>query len=59
MPRKLYSQRYIAPSQKLLLKPLQPILEKALPLLSGSNKPLAMNTEELLNDPTPILWSRS
>ena len=49
MPRKLYLRRHVAPSQKLLLKPLQQILIKAPPLLSGSNKPLAMNTEELLN----------
>ena len=49
MPVKSYSRWCIAPAQKLLLKPLQPILLKAPPLLSGSNKPLAMNTEELLN----------
>ena len=49
MPVKSYSRWHIAPSQQLLLKPLQPILLKAPPLLSGSNKPLAMNTEELLN----------
>lgn len=49
MPVKSYSRWCIAPSQKLLLKPLQQILVKAPPLLSGSNKPLAMNTEDLLN----------
>lgn len=49
MPIKCYSRRYIAPTHKLLLKPLQQILIKAPPLRSGSNKPLAMNTEELLS----------
>lgn len=49
MPVKSYSRWHIAPSQELLLKPLQPILIKAPPLTSRSNKPLAMNTEELLN----------
>jgi hypothetical protein len=49
MPKKYYSRRHIAPTHKLLLKPLQQILIKAPPLRSGSNKPLAMNTEELLN----------
>ena len=49
MPVKLYSRCHIAPTQKQLLKPLQPILIKAPPLRSRSNKPLAMNTEELLN----------
>ena len=49
MPVKLYTRYHIAPTQKQLLKPLQPILIKAPPLKSRSNKPLAMNTEELLN----------
>jgi len=49
MPVKTYSRWCIAPTQKRLLKPLQQILLKAPPLLSRSNKPLAMNTEELLN----------
>jgi len=49
MPVKFYSQRHIAPTHKLLLEPLQPILIKTPPLKSRSNKPLAMNTEELLN----------
>jgi len=49
MPIKCYLRRHIAPPHKLLLKPLQQILIKAPPLKSGSNKPLAMNTEELLS----------
>lgn len=49
MPVKRYPRWCIAPAQKLLLKPLQSILLTTPPLLSGSNKPLAMNTEELLN----------
>lgn len=49
MAVKSYSRWCIAPAQSLLLKPLQQILLKTPPLLSGSNKPLAMNTEELLN----------
>lgn len=49
MPIKCYSRQHIAPTHKLLLEPLQPILIKAPPLRSGSNKPLAMNTEELLS----------
>jgi len=49
MSVKSYSRYHIAPTQKQLLKPLQPILIKAPPLKSRSNKPLAMNTEELLN----------
>lgn len=49
MSVKLYSRYHRAPTQKQLLKPLQPILIKAPPLKSRSNKPLAMNTEELLN----------
>jgi len=49
MPVKHYLRWCIAPVHKLLIKPLQPILLTTPPLLSGSNKPLAMNTEELLN----------
>jgi len=49
MTVKFYSRCHIAPTQEQLLKPLQPILIKAPPLRSRSNKPLAMNTEELLN----------
>ena len=49
MPVKVYSWCHIAPTQEQLLKPLKPILIKAPPLRSRSNKPLAMNTEELLN----------
>lgn len=46
---KRYSVWHIAPTQKELLKPLNQILPKIPPLESRSNKPLAMNTEELLN----------
>jgi len=49
MPVKNYPRWCIAPTQKQLLKPVQSILPTTPPLLSGSNKPLAMNTEELLN----------
>jgi len=49
MPVKFYSRRHIAPTHKLLLKPLQPILIITPPLTSRSNKPLAMKTEELLS----------
>lgn len=49
MTVKSYSRWCIAPAQSLLLRPLQQILLKTPPLLSRSNKPLAMNTEELLN----------
>jgi len=49
MPIKYYSLRHIAPTHKLLLKPLQQILIKTPPLKSRSNKPLAMNTEELIS----------
>ena len=49
MTTKSYSRWHIAPTQKQLLKPLQQILIKAPTLRSRSNKPLAMNTEELLN----------
>ena len=45
----LYSQWHIAPTQRQLLKPLKKILTKVPPLRSRSNKPLAMNTEELIN----------
>jgi len=46
---KFYSRKYIVPTQKQLLKPLKNIMTKVPPLRSRSNKPLAMNTEELLN----------
>lgn len=46
---KFYSRWYTVPRQKQLMAPIQYILPKAPPLLSRSNKPLAMNTEELLN----------
>jgi len=46
---KFYSQQHIVPTQKQLLKPLKHILTKVPPLKSRSNKPLAMNTEELIN----------
>ena len=46
---KFYSRQYIVPTQKQLLKPLKNILPKIPPLRSRSNKPLAMNTEELIN----------
>ncbi len=46
---KHYSVWHIAPTQKELLKPLNQVLPKVPPLKSRSNKPLAMNTEELLN----------
>lgn len=49
MPVKFYPRWRLAPAQELLLKPLQPILLTTPPLVSRSNKPLAMNTEELLN----------
>jgi hypothetical protein len=46
---KFYSLWHIAPTQKQLLKPLNQVLTKVPPLTSRSNKPLAMNTEELIN----------
>ena len=46
---KRYSVWHIAPTQKELLKPLNQVLPNIPPLKSRSNKPLAMNTEELLN----------
>ena len=46
---KFYSRQHVVPSQRQLLKPLKNILLKVPPLRSRSNKPLAMNTEELLN----------
>jgi len=46
---KFYSRQYIVPTQRQLLKPLKNILTKVPPLRSRSNKPLAMNTEELIN----------
>ena len=46
---KFYSRQYFVPTQKELLKPLKHILTTVPPLRSRSNKPLAMNTEELIN----------
>jgi hypothetical protein len=46
---KFYSRQHAVPSQRRLLKPLHNIMPKIPPLRSRSNKPLAMNTEELLN----------
>jgi transposase len=46
---KFYSRQYVVPTQKQLLKPLKNIMTKVPPLRSRSNKPLAMNTEELIN----------
>ena len=46
---KFRSRWHIVPRQKQLLAPLTKILPQAPPLQSRSNKPLAMNTEELLN----------
>jgi len=46
---KFYSRQHIVPKQSQLLKPLKSIWTKVPPLRSRSNKPLAMNTEELLN----------
>jgi len=46
---KFYSRQHIVPTQGQLLKPLKSILTKIPPLRSRSNKPLAMNTEELIN----------
>ena len=46
---KFYSRQHAVPTQRHLLKPLKNIMPKIPPLKSRSNKPLAMNTEELLN----------
>ena len=46
---KFYSRQHIVPRQSQLLKPLKNIMTYIPPLRSRSNKPLAMNTEELLN----------
>src|SRR5210317_1753023 len=46
---KFYSRQHIVPTQRQLLKPIKNILTKVQPLKSRSNKPLAMNTEELIN----------
>jgi len=43
------SKRYAVPSQEKLLKPTKQALTKVPPLRSRSNKPLAMDTEDLLN----------
>ena len=46
---KFYSYWQMVPEQKRLMVPLMNILPKTPPLRSRCNKPLAMNTEELLN----------
>ena len=46
---KLYSRWHVVPIHKKLVAPMKPVLLTAPPLLSRSNKPLAMNTEELIN----------
>jgi transposase len=46
---KFNSRQHIVPTQRQLLKPLKNILPQIPPLMSRSNKPLAMNTEELIN----------
>ena len=46
---KFYSRWHVVPSHKQLVVPAKSALLTAPPLLSRSNKPLAMNTEELIN----------
>jgi hypothetical protein len=46
---KFYTRQHAVPAQRQLLKPLNSIMSKIQPLRSRSNKPLAMNTEELIN----------
>ena len=46
---KFYSRQYLVPTQRQLQKPIKNILPNVPPLKSRSNKPLAMNTEELIN----------
>jgi hypothetical protein len=46
---KFRSRRHVIPRQKRLLKPTKQALISAPPLKSRSNKPLAMDTEDLLN----------
>jgi len=46
---KIYSYWQMVPEQKKLMVPLKNILPQTPPLRSRCNKPLAMNTEELLN----------
>jgi len=46
---KFYSRQHAVPAQRQLLKPLNNIMSKIPPIRSRSNKPLAMNTEELIN----------
>ena len=46
---KFYSRQYLVPTQRQLQKPLKIIVPNVPPLKSRSNKPLAMNTEELIN----------
>ncbi|MBU1137578.1 MAG: hypothetical protein KKD01_06400 [Proteobacteria bacterium] len=46
---KFYSRVHIAPTHRQLIKPAKQVLVNVPPLVSRSNKPLAMNTEDLLN----------
>ena len=46
---KFRTRWHIVPKQRRLAKPLKRVLPHTPPLQSRSNKPLAMNTEELLN----------
>ncbi len=46
---KIYSRWHIVPEQKRLMVPIRNILPSTPPLQSRCNKPLAMNTENLLN----------
>ncbi len=46
---KIYSHWLMVPAQKRLIVPVRNILPSTPPLQSRCNKPLAMNTEELLN----------
>jgi len=46
---KFYSYWQMVPEQKQLMVPLKNILQLTPPLRSRCNKPLAMNTEKLLN----------
>ena len=46
---KIYSRWHTVPEQKQLMVPVRKILPTTPPLQSRCNKPLAMNTEELLN----------
>ena len=46
---KIYSRWHVVPTLKQLVAPAKSVLLTAPPLVSRSNKPLAMNTEELIN----------